>query len=529
MGMRSRLGATLAAVLLAAAGWAIAPASASASATPYLDYVAAQLQHRSPGTEGKVWWISHRNTLPAGWLLQTPSCWGKLACGEPPPGGNAFVQRITELISHARVSVDFAGLFPPPTGPFQEAIIAGLKKARADGHRPLVRFLLGTPPGNGFRSPSRYLKEVADAVGGGLPIQVAYMSTYRERMVGGLVASSWDHSKILDVDGRSAIVGGTNWWPGDYLDTKHPVNDVSMLVEGQAAADVSKFEDLLWHWTCTHRERPLYVYFASQMVNGCVSHAATLLPTGDGNVPIMVVGRLGNGIDVPGEHGRQSPPIERPPYHGNTCGGFFDHSQTNNDPAYEYRNPGEDALRALIESARHSIFISQQDLLSCNFKVEARFDERVFAALGAKVFAGVPIKIVLSNQSASGGYSNGYSIADVAKELTKMVAAQRRARYQDARAMVCRDVSLGGIHNGPAATWADGAKFANHANIVYVYDAAFYIGSENLYPARLQEMGLIVESRAAAATLRSSYLEPLWRWSQAYALIDPARGVCGSF
>jgi phosphatidylserine/phosphatidylglycerophosphate/cardiolipin synthase-like enzyme len=507
----------------------LVPTAASAASTPYLNRVAATLRQRSPGTEGKLWWISRGNTLPTGWLLQTPDCWGQLACLEPPPGGEVFLSRITDVVSRARVSVDFAGLFPPPMGLFREAIVEGLKQAKARGFRPLVRVLLGTPPGNAHQSPRRYVSELSAAIGGGLPIQAAYMSTYRQRSIGGLAPTSWDHSKILDVDGRSAIVGGTNWWPGDYLTTKHPVNDVSLVVEGPAAADASRFEDVIWKWTCAHRDHPLYVYFASQLVAGCVSHAATLPVTASGKVPIMVVGRLGNGIEVPGADGRTSPPIDRPPYHGNTCGGFIDYSQTNNDRAYEYRNPGEDALRALIASARRSIFISQQDLLGCAFKIEARFDERVFAALGEKVAGGVPIKIVISNQAASGGYSNGYSVADLARDLTRMVAAQQRTTYQRARTLVCRDVGLTGIHNGPGATWADGQKFANHAKLVEVDDSAFYVGSENLYPARLQELGVIVESASATATLESEYLDQLWRWSQGYALIDPETGVCGAF
>ena len=247
----------------------------------------------------------------------------------------------------------------------------------------------------------------------------------------------------------------------------------------------------------------------------------------------MVVGRLGNGIHVPGEAGRESPPIDRPPVHGNKCVFYHrDYSQTNNDREYEYRNPGEDALRALIGSAHHSIFISQQDLMSCLPKpavaTEARFDERVIAALGHKVAQRVPIKIVISGGS-SGGYSNGIPIGELATVLTDMVAAQQRLSYGAARRLVCRDVGLGYLHSAPALSWPDGHRFANHAKLVEVDDQAFYIGSENLYPARLQELGLIVESAAATATLNTEYLDPLWHYSSPYALIDPARGHCGHF
>jgi phosphatidylserine/phosphatidylglycerophosphate/cardiolipin synthase-like enzyme len=43
------------------------------------------------------------------------------------------------------------------------------------------------------------------------------------------------------------------------------------------------------------------------------------------------------------------------------------------------------------------------------------------------------------------------------------------------------------------ATWANGQPFSNHAKLVAVDDEAFYIGSQNLYPGRFQELGVIVE------------------------------------
>jgi hypothetical protein len=62
---------------------------------------------------------------------------------------------------------------------------------------------------------------------------------------------------------------------------------------------------------------------------------------------------------------------------------------------------------------------------------------------------------------------------------------------------------------------------------VAVDDEAFYIGSQNPYPGRLQELGVIVENRDAAKELDFAYLHPMWDWSQADALIDPATNKCG--
>jgi hypothetical protein len=92
--------------------------------------------------------------------------------------------------------------------------------------------------------------------------------------------------------------------------------------------------------------------------------------------------------------------------------------------------------------------------------------------------------------------------------------------------MVCGDVFLATVRNGPADKWQDGKPFANHAKLVEVDDTAFYIGSENVYPAGLQELGVIVQSTAAAATLRSEYIDPMIKWSTPGAKIDPAAKTC---
>lgn len=252
-----------------------------------------------------------------------------------------------------------------------------------------------------------------------------------------------------------------------------------------------------------------------------------------GNVPIMVVGHLGNGISVPGEpYHRESAPFQRPPLHGNKCLFFQrDSSETNDSRAYEYRNPGEAAVRALIAQAHRSIFISQQDLLSCLPKpavaTEAMFDERLFAILASKIAAGVPITIVLSSGGGgAAGYSNGWTIKDVGETLKKAVEVDERLSPAQARTKLCHDVGLAPLRNGPRATWGDGKPFSNHAKLVAVDDQAFYIGSQNLYPGRLQELGLITEDQAASAELNFGYLHPMWDWSKRDALINPATKKC---
>jgi phosphatidylserine/phosphatidylglycerophosphate/cardiolipin synthase-like enzyme len=536
-------------VVAAVVLWA-APA-ALAAPTPYLDAVAAQLRARAPGTENRIWWISQGNTLPQGWLLQTPDCWGNVTCGQPPPGGQRFLNATTGMIANAKRSVDIADLYPPPGGQFQTAIVNGLVQALKKGSNLQVRVLIGTYPSSfifttfttGLVTAGAYANDLENAVkrglagspgAGKLSLNVAYIETdFLVKVFGVGVADSWNHEKVIDTDGREAIVGGMNYWAFDYLNLSVPVNDLSMEVAGPAATDVSRYDDVLWSWTCSHNKHP---YVTLVTVNaGCISQASTVpaVPAA-GTVPIIVVGHLGNGMPVPGAPNGQSPPIPAVPVSGNNCSLLRSPTEGNDSRSYEYRNPGEDALRALIASAKRSIFISQQDMLSCLPKpiiaTESKFDDRLFAILGTKIAQKVPINIVVSPKSAKAGdYSNGYTLQDIASVLKEVVAKQQRVSAAQARLLVCADVGLSTVHSRAAATWPDGKPFRNHAKLVAVDGQAFYIGSENLYPARLQELGLIVEDTPAAAQLYSQYIDPLWKYSAPYALTNPATKTCGSF
>ena len=99
-----------------------------------------------------------------------------------------------------------------------------------------------------------------------------------------------------------------------------------------------------------------------------------------------------------------------------------------------------------------------------------------------------------------------------------------------AKQKLCSDVGLTTVRNDAnSTTWKDGTAFYNHAKLVAVDDQAFYIGSGNLYPSALQELGMIVDDSKAGAELKKYYLDPLWHWSKAGGLIDPQANRCGAF
>mmetsp|Transcript_41709 Transcript_41709/g.126542 ORF Transcript_41709/g.126542 Transcript_41709/m.126542 type:complete len:1858 (-) Transcript_41709:76-5649(-) len=61
--------------------------------------------------------------------------------------------------------------------------------------------------------------------------------------------SSWNHGKIVAVDGKKLITGGSNYYTTDYLQ-EDPVHDVSMQVTGGPALTAHRYAEKLWRTSC---------------------------------------------------------------------------------------------------------------------------------------------------------------------------------------------------------------------------------------------------------------------------------------
>ncbi|GAB1640745.1 hypothetical protein KRMM14A1259_11680 [Krasilnikovia sp. MM14-A1259] len=531
-----------ASVLIALAAAAAVPASSLTAwagpqtapvsdATPHLDAVEQALTRTAPALAGPVWQRTAGNqlvdpgtgTAGDGWVLQTPGCWGDAACADR-AGSRRLLAGMTATIARATRTVDISSLAPLPNGAFQDAIVAGLKSAAAR-HKLTVRILVGAVPGYSLNVvPSTYRNELNSRLGAdaaNVSLNVASVTTSK-------TGFSWNHSKILVVDGSTAIVGGINDWKDDYLDTTHPVTDIDMAVAGPAARAAGNYLDTLWAWTCGRKWDPAYVWFAASSGTSCMAsmqHDAgpDPVPTA-GDVPVLAVGGLGVGITS----GTGSGPLPAPPADVK-CGAASAHDYTNTDAAYDAINPEETALRTLIASATSRIDISQQDLNGVCPPLP-RYDVRIYDALAARLAAGVKVRIVVSdprNHGAvgSGGYSQIRSLAEISDTLRARLALLT-GDQQSARTAMCQGLQLAPFRSSTADTWADGHPYALHHKLVSVDGSAFYIGSKNLYPAWLQDFGYIVEDRTAAGQLADSVLEPEWRYSSAGASVDYARQIC---
>ncbi|WP_326847393.1 phospholipase D-like domain-containing protein [Streptomyces kaniharaensis] len=506
-----------------------------ADGTPHLDAVEQTLRQVSPGLEGTVWQRTAGNRLdaPAGdpgrWLLQTPGCWGDPSCTER-TGTRHLLDKMRENISRATRTVDISTLAPFPDGAFHDAIVDGLKASVAAGNTPHVRILAGAAPLLNITAvPSKYRDELVAKLGdsaGSVTVEVASMTTAK-------TAFSWNHSKLLVVDGQSVITGGINNWKGDYLDTAHPVTDVDLALNGPAAASAGAYLDTLWDWTCRNTGTFSAAWFASSHGATCTPDLEKRLnPPADraprtGGLPVIAVGGLGVGIRNTDHASAYRPgPLPGADFR---CGPIRLHDNTNGDRDYETVNPEENALRALIASANSRIDISQQDVTGTCPPLP-RYDVRLFDLLATKLADGVKVRIVVSDPGNRGTVgSGGYSQIKSLNEISDTLASRLTARLGDpakAKAAMCHNLQLAPYRAAPTSTWADGHPYALHHKLVSVDGSAFFIGSKNLYPAWLQDFGYVVEDRTAAAQLNDQLLAPQWQYSQAAATFDYSRGLC---
>ena len=69
-----------------------------------------------------------------------------------------------------------------------------------------------------------------------------WVGTYRLKL-------SWNHGKIIVVDGNKLITGGSNYYTDHYL-REDPVHDVSMRVKGGVAITAHRYSKRLWQTAC---------------------------------------------------------------------------------------------------------------------------------------------------------------------------------------------------------------------------------------------------------------------------------------
>jgi phosphatidylserine/phosphatidylglycerophosphate/cardiolipin synthase-like enzyme len=529
------------------------------SATPLLEQLQAEMakSDRSGRFNGVTYELTYGNRLASDWVVQTPDNWGRKAsdlkfypldckdcdpdillpscssdadcgggtCGAiwPAPGStvrrqacfghsDALLPRIYDLVASARLSVDINLLQPAPDTRFLGALRAAFGALARSGRPVSIRILVGQYPPNNVDAGDFLAKvsgEIKDVPNAHIRISVAAMRSCTS--FDDCDSFSWNHSKIIAVDGREALVGGHNLYSQDYL-IGDPVHDLSMRISGPAAASASRFSDTLWQYVCSNLNQAKAISLASLATDqslpegSCPPSPSTKAVPVKGGVPIMAVGRLASGVTPD----------------------FANHSDLARD--------------LMLGAAKHSIKIVQQDLGFNYGRADTLFPESNLERLVAFLMRGEgDVYLVLSNDGSygpdGGTYSNGVPLTTLAHHLREMVQERfytkdPASRYairtgpDPVNALLCDHVHLAPFRFGPDDKWPDHQTFATHAKLWMIDDRAFYIGSDNMYPVNLQEYGYIVDDKKAAGELLDSYWNPLWQSSQRAAVSGPGVENC---
>jgi hypothetical protein len=389
----------------------------------------------------------------------------------------------TEVIG-AKQRVDVTSL-TPPDGRYQAALRNAVTYLSENDSPPVIRMIFGQYPFEFVDrgDASSNMKAMTRDVAKDSSLQLS-LSMYRDGL------ESWNHAKIIAVDGKEAIVGGMNMWTENYLQVD-PVHDLSIHLHGSAAGDAERFADRLWSFACADES-----WLGETQVSTFPGNTSHCLPAFGGTeehkagsgIPVVAVGRLGKiGPEV-----------------------------------------ADSALVALLDAAKTTIHIAQQDIgppKEAGIAL-ASWPEAYMESLVKAISRGVDVEFVVSNVGAVPGdltglaadeanYGNGWSPADVQQHILATAQAHPElwTSHEDVTTAMCAHLHVTTLAATNDATWPDGGKFALHTKLISVDSQAFYLGSQNMYVANLAEFGFIYDDAATTEKLENDYYAQMWGYS----------------
>lgn len=447
-------------------------------------------------------------------IRQTPYGWERGtwdSVNDPPEGHDKeFPERMGELISMTEYWCDVTSLSPPDDGhfmdEFKKAVVVVAKKSMRLQRTIILRFLFGNIAGMPVNCTS-VIKELTRDLPEGANIQL-WVGAWRKGV-------SWNHSKIIAIDGKYLFSGGHNLWDRHYL-RKDCIHDVSMEIDGRPALDGHNFANQMW-------------LFVNSESRNCCGRIINCLPDG---LPVLVQSRV-TVSEYPEGQASVLPPM-------------FDLSKIPDveqvpdevplitmgrlGSLLRSQRPSDDAFVAMFKSAQTIIRMSLQDVGPICIPYTDRiavpgttWPHTYLKAWGRAIYyRDVDIEIALSNPKSmpdglgptEAQYGNGWRCADVAAEIIRAIMDDV-PNIDDARLreMVNKNLRLCYIRQGSGHQWQSGMNMGNHAKHFIIDDKCYYIGSQNLYVADLAEWGVLVDDEGATERCLHQYWAPMWRAS----------------
>lgn len=334
---------------------------------------------------------------------------------------------------------------------------------------------------------------------------------------------SWNHSKIIAVDGHHLWTGGHNFWDDHYL-KNDPVNDLSLEMEGGVAKDAHRYANVQWGYI-VKKQATAWGRFVDRNISDAL------------DVPRRARVTVS---DYP-----EDTTAEFPPYYKvkQQTAGLRPPSHLDNDyvpvitmgrygKILKKARPSDDAFVAMLDSAQTIIRMALQDLGPVAIPGTKQalpgmgWPKAYLDALARVIWTrGVDVEIVLSNPSSIPGslsaleacYGNGWSCVDVASEIIKRIKTQfpdapdgdLRQKVEDNLRICFLRSPMGGQN------YEDGQTLGLHSKHFIVDDICCYIGSQNLYICDLAEWGVVIDHADTVQSIKAQYWDPMWETSAA--------------
>lgn len=478
---------------------------------------------------------NHIGTHAEGYLQDTPHGLFERPGTLPTGHSDHLPMAIRNAIGKAEHTVDIVNMMTP-NGAFRTAILAALTVLAGKKKKISVRILFGKVFGRltfGDPDTPALLRELAD--------RIRHIPERKLEVWAGATcweAASWNHAKLVAVDGKTIFTGGHNMWADVYLGKDEAVFDLTLRYDGSIAKGGHDFANGLWNFV---RQRPgttatYYDHLRADLTLDKTSppnHAVTGQPAGD--LPAMWVTSPGWGVfQKDGKHILES----------TMWIAFFRALETSSHCRIAQQTfcARPDTFSSFGHYSHGRIkdypneFIVGLDPHANRYV----YDLQLIDDLGKFLMRDPKneLEIVVSPSDA-----HGYGRGEPLGQLFDLIAYRARLQHGGNKDFwverLNKQVTL--VHpafrsNGEVfQRWAVTRNLmVNHAKFWMLDHKLFYVGSENFYPstgfawpgtpfrfdAYLQEFGIVAEANPTIAKMMvDEYFKPLWEAGVPYTVI----------